>query len=155
MIAMMIAITGNLISIYLNVYTLTFAKFLFGLGVGLYCPIIPKYIEETVPAHLFEPMIASYLVAQAIGTMSAYFLGALLPPNSDTEALKKTNTWLYPFVIFPIALNIIGYIGFFNVVQQDSIKFLIKKKNFAEAKKHIAKMYPHSKGCEDEYIEAL
>ena len=63
MISMLIAILGNLLSIYLNEYSLTFAKFLFGLGVGLYCPIIPKMIEETVPAHLFEPLITSYLLA--------------------------------------------------------------------------------------------
>jgi MFS family permease len=113
MYAMALAMSGNLLSIYLNEYTLTVAKFLFGLGVGLYCPIIPKYIEETVPAHLFEPMIASYLLAQAVGTMCSYFLGALLPDNKDKAALATTNTWLYPFVIFPLACNIIGYMGFF------------------------------------------
>lgn len=117
MIAMAIAITGNLLSLYLEIWSLTFAKFLFGLGVGLYCPVIPKYIEETVPAHLYEPLIACYLVAQACGTMSSYGLGALLPPNDDTEALAKTIAWIYPFVIFPICLNLVGYLGFFLCVQ--------------------------------------
>lgn len=100
---MVIGISGNLICLVFNVWAFAAGKFVFGFGTGLFCPVIPKYIEETVPAHLFEPLCALYLAAQSTGGLIAFMSGAILPKNSDKEALKATNIWIYPFIVYPAA----------------------------------------------------
>ena len=57
-ICLAIGIAGNLISIKIdNFYMLTGGRFLYGLSSGLYTPIIPKFLEETLPSHLFATSI--------------------------------------------------------------------------------------------------
>ena len=35
-------------------------RLLFGFSVGMYTCIVPKFIEETVPEHLFGSMMGTY-----------------------------------------------------------------------------------------------
>jgi len=57
-----ICICGNLITINIKSFAmLCIGRLFYGYGVGLFSSIIPKFMDENVPSHLFETVIASYL----------------------------------------------------------------------------------------------
>ena len=74
----------------MNFWVMTSGKFIFGIGVGIQCPVICKYIEETVPAYMFASLVTLAPMSQTIGGNIAYGFGELLPPNKDRKALKDT-----------------------------------------------------------------
>jgi len=38
----------------LNLWVIVIGRFFFGFSVGLFSSIIPRYVEEMVPSHLFD-----------------------------------------------------------------------------------------------------
>ena len=53
-IAIFIGLIANCISLYFTLYAILLGRFLFGLSAGLFSSIVPRYVEETVPNHLFD-----------------------------------------------------------------------------------------------------
>ena len=97
----------------------------YGLSGGLFSSIVPKYMEETIPLHHFETVVASYHASQSVGNLLGTFEGYLLPDDKDTQALVDTNRWLIIYVYFPIALQLFIILMMIFVVRHESVKFLI------------------------------
>ena len=53
-------IAGNLLTYHLNIYFLIIGRFLFGFSVGIFSSVCPKYMEETIPAHLYDTLAIIY-----------------------------------------------------------------------------------------------
>ena len=51
-------------------------------------------MEETLPAHHYSSYIAGWILSFNLGGTIASGLGGILPPDTDTEALRETNLWL-------------------------------------------------------------
>ena len=73
-----------------TVLNFVFGKFLFGLSVGLYSSIIPRFVEEMVPSHLFDRLAPIFNFTQCLGTLFAYLGGELLPEDKDIIKLETT-----------------------------------------------------------------
>ena len=66
-VCLVIGILANSICIILDYYTILAGWFLFGLSTGLMSSIVPRYIEETVPIHLFENIAPMWNMFQSFG----------------------------------------------------------------------------------------
>ena len=76
-------IVGVTITLKLNIYILIIGRALLGLSVGLYSSIDPRYLEETIPHHLYNPLTVLYYSTLAGGGVISYFSGELLPLNTN------------------------------------------------------------------------
>ena len=130
---------------YFNFYVILAGRLLFGLYAGLSCVIIPKYMIETVPIHLFDVFGPLFNVFCGCGLLAAYSIGGILPDNDDTEALEKTELWRIIYFYFPLTLFLISVVGFLTILREDSIKNLIITGKHAEARVHLCKVYKHCK----------
>ena len=53
-ICIFLGLVGVRLTLITNIWALLVGRFLFGVSVGLFSAIIPRYVEEMVPAHLFD-----------------------------------------------------------------------------------------------------
>jgi len=120
-----IGFVGIGLTMWKTVLNFVFGKFLFGLSVGLYSSIIPRYVEEMVPFHLFERIAPIYNFTQSMGTIFAYLGGELLPDDKDTKKLETTQNWRIIFFYFPAALYAIMLFLFIFYIRWDPVKLLI------------------------------
>lgn len=100
----------------------------YGLSGGLFSSIVPKYMEETLPLHHFETVVASYHASQSVGNLLGTFEGYLMPDDEDTVALAASNNWRIIYIYFPVALQLFIILMMLTVVRYESIKFLILQK---------------------------
>ena len=63
----------------LNIYSLIIGRWFFGLSVGLFSSISPRYVEETVPHHLYNSLTTFYYSSAVLGGLISYLSGELLP----------------------------------------------------------------------------
>ena len=62
--------------------TIIIGRVLFGISTGLFSTTIPRYVEETLPTHLFDgltPFVFTF--SYAVATLSAYSLGEIMPED--------------------------------------------------------------------------
>jgi len=64
-----------------------------------------------------------------------------LPPDDDTEALKDTGLWRVIYGYFPFLLYAIFLLLHLTIVKEDSIKFLLSKRRYDEARIAVCRMY--------------
>lgn len=103
-ICLTIGLIGNFCTIDIHSFVLIIVgRFLFGISAGLYSSIVPKMIAETIPQHLLPTMIGGFCCAQTFATLISFLLGAILPDDDDTEALRQTDRWLVFYVYVPVA----------------------------------------------------
>ena len=53
-ICIFLGLVGVTLTMALRLWAILVGRFLFGASVGLFSAIIPRYVEEMVPAHLFD-----------------------------------------------------------------------------------------------------
>lgn len=138
-------IAGNLLTYHLNIYFLVAGRFLFGFSVGIFSSVCPRYMEETIPAHLYDTLAIIYNTSQSTGSVVAYFFGELIPANDDTPALIADDNWLIIYVYFPVAMNLVVILAFVFLIRQDAVKFLIGNDKQEEAQLAIKEVYKHAK----------
>lgn len=112
---------------------LILGKLIYGFSSGLYTTIVPKMIEEIIPTHLFPSFTASFVLAIEFAILVSYLLGGILPEDSDTEALKKTNLWLIHYLYLPVGMQLLSLLSLFFVIKYEPIKYLIKTDRIEEA----------------------
>ena len=80
-----------------------------------------------------------------MGTLFAYFFGALIPPNDDIPALIADKNWLIIYVYFPVTLYLLILFSFLFVFTNDSVKFLIVNNDKKKALKAVKEVYKKAK----------
>ena len=145
MFACCLGIAGNLVTSYLNIYTLCFGRFLFGFSTGIFSSVCPRYMEETIPAHLYDTLAIIYNTSQSTGSVIAYFFGELIPDNDDKAGLIADNNWRIIYVYFPVSMNILIILAFIFIIKNDAIKFLMTNDNIEEARASITEVYKEAK----------
>lgn len=125
-LASLLGVIGIGLTMKLDFTFLMIGRFIYGFSVGLYSSIVPRFIEEESPSHLYDQVAPTYCFSQTVGTICAYFLGAILPADDDTEALLETNRWLVIYAYFPLALYFLTIISFIFIVKYEPVKYSIK-----------------------------
>ena len=75
-----IGLLGSSISILpLNLYSILIGRFIFGISSGLLSSITPRFLEETIPNHLFDTLQPIWTFSGTIGTITAYYLINVVP----------------------------------------------------------------------------
>jgi len=140
-----IGITGNLITINIKSFAmLCIGRLFYGYAAGLFSSTIPKFMEETVPSHLFETVIASYLACQNLGNLIGTLESFFVPKDDDIEGLMNTNNWLIFYVYFPVSVLLLIMFLLLTIVRYESIKFLIVNNRLDEANKAVQQMYKYA-----------
>ena len=116
---------GISITMYFNYWVIVVGRVLFGVSAGAITCILPKYIEETVPAKQLGSLIALYKFNSTLGVFVAFMWGEYLPSDKDTWELEHTNKWRVIYFYFPASLYLLYLIALLFVLKEDSIKYLI------------------------------
>ena len=150
-----VALTAG--TFYRSIPLLMVGRMVFGFAGGLISSIGPRLIEESVPAHLYGQLAITFNLGMNTGTIFSFAWAEVLPNDEDIVALKTTNLWMFPYLVFPSLLFIITLLGQTYIVTEDSIKFLIVNKKEREARAHVRKMYKHATNDQkaDAIIEAI
>jgi MFS family permease len=53
-VSSMMGIISVSLPLYLNIWTVLIGRVFLGISVGLYSTIVPRFIEETAPFHLYD-----------------------------------------------------------------------------------------------------
>ena len=72
-------------------------------------------------------------MAMNLGVMISMLLGEVLPPDLDVEALKGTEMWRMIYFWFPGSLYVFILLAYLFTIRYDSIKNLIKTKQYEYA----------------------
>lgn len=119
-----LAIVGICLTLVQNFGVMVFGRVVFGFAVGIMTCNIPKFVEETIPSHVYGTFGSIYPLSTTFGAFAATLFGLALPPDTDLVALRENQTWRYVYG-FPILLCIIQILILLFVIKHDSPKFLI------------------------------
>ena len=144
-VACILGVGGYTATLWLNIYALIAGRCVVGFSCGLLSAIGPRYLEETIPQHLYNSLATLYYSTMAGGGVISYFSGELLPKNKNKEALGADTNWKIIFAYFPIGANLLVLFLCFTVLRHDALKFLIGKNKIAEAKLAIKRLYKNAK----------
>ena len=67
LVCVVIGIVGLGITMIFNFYTLTIGRFIFGLSCGIISITIPRFMEETIPRHLFDILAPTFNIFTTSG----------------------------------------------------------------------------------------
>ena len=101
----------------LNFSLFMIGRFLFGLSVGLFSSICPRYLEETIPRKQYSQLGVLWNLFQGLGTISACYLADVMPSDDDTQALIYTSRWRWSYGYYPLFLYFISLMGLTFVVK--------------------------------------
>ena len=101
-----------------------FAKFVVGASIGLMGVTVARYIEEYVPLAWFGTSQAISLAALQLGIFLSTIVGAILPDDSDTQALKDNTNYNLIFAVQPV-MFILSIVLFWIFVRTDTPRFYI------------------------------
>lgn len=79
LISNLIGLIGLGITMVENFNVILVGRFIFGFSVGLKSVVSPRYIEETVPNHLFSTIAPFFSWTQTVGVLTSYLLAEILP----------------------------------------------------------------------------
>ena len=116
LIAAVIGLSGTIMCGFLNFYMILTGRVLFGFAAGIISAAAPRYIEETVPSHLYDYFGPTFPFAQTIGALCGFFITAILPADDDKEALAATNKWRVVYCFFPASLFLVMLMSLLLVV---------------------------------------
>ena len=145
MIACFLGVCGYTATLWLNIYALIAGRCVVGFSCGLLSAIGPRYLEETIPHHLYNSLATLYYSTMAGGGVISYFSGELLPKNTNKEALGKDTNWKIIIAYFPIGSNLLVLFLCLTVLRHDALKFLIGKGKIREAELAIKRLYKNAK----------
>jgi len=60
LLSAIIGIVGILPTLYLNYYLIVIGRSIFGISVGIMSSVTSKYIQETVPNHLYDMLAPTF-----------------------------------------------------------------------------------------------
>lgn len=135
---------------YFNYWTILVGRFIFGFATGSISSTVSRYIEETIPAHLFENLQPVFCFSQTFGGVCAYMLGEFLPKDKDVVAMDNTEIWRVFYFYFPATWFALAFLSLVFTIKYDSIKNLVTKNEIKEAKAHLRLVY---KNCNDSNID--
>ena len=133
-ICIFLGLIGNSITMIWNYYLILFGRFLFGISTGLLSAIIPRYIQETIPPHLYEPVGAFFVTCQTCGENFSFLLGEILPDNESPEELMETEAWRVNYFVIPASLFLFTLLAMHFTIKYESIGYLINQELHEEAK---------------------
>lgn len=137
MLTLLLGIFGCALTMNLEFTSLIIGRFIYGFSAGLISSICPRFMEETIPNRLFDSLQPTFCFSQTVGTISAYFLGIILPDDDDFDALVATDRWLVIYAYYPISLFLLTFLAFVFIIKYDSVKFLVVQDKEEEALKAI------------------
>ena len=70
--------------------------------------VAPRMLDETVPSNLIDSFGVYTNIYANLGVMSVLLLGAFLPKDDDTDALKNDEYWrlCYGFPLITLSLGL-------------------------------------------------
>ncbi len=139
-IASVIGFIGTSASLIENLTWILSGRLIYGVGCGILSIAGPRFIEETVPDRLVSLFSPLFMCSVAFGGMIALLMGAGLPNDNNPEALKSSNFWKL-IIGAPLLLQIVSVLSMQFYVKYDSIRFLVFKGNYANARDMIKKVY--------------
>jgi MFS family permease len=156
-ITFIIGVIGISITMKLNFYMVVAGRFLYGFSGGLISVICPRFLEETVPSHLYTRFAPFINVFSGCGQQFGFMIGAILPPDNEKVKLAGTEKWRVIYFYFPLGLFIIAILAFTFIIKHDSIKNLITNGKIKEAREHLCLVYKHCKMDTnvDEYLNFI
>ena len=101
------------------------ARIFFGTSVGVLVCVTARFIEENVPAYLYEVFSPNISVGYGLGTVISFSLAYILPLDTDLNGLEKDTRWKIIYAYFPVGLYLLFIIGLLVFVKEDPIKYLI------------------------------
>jgi len=119
-----IGIVGVGITMVPNFYAVIGGRVLYGLSVGMLAIATPRLMEETIPPYLVGGISAMYALSFAFAVLIADCLASILPPDTDTAALKSTNLTMIIFGL-PLLFYAIQLLLQFTYFTNESPKYLI------------------------------
>jgi len=116
------------------------------------CVVVPRFVEEYVPPHLFATLAPFFTVASAVGNLVANLGGLLLPPDdASSEELLEVTEWRYLFA-FPLIPLVLLIVHLLVNIKRESPKFLLccgKEEEFHEA---VCRIYKFSEENHDKEL---
>lgn len=91
-------------TIDLNLYVIIAARLFFGTSVGIMNGANARFIEENVPAQLYEVFSPMVTIGYGFGTIFSFSLSYILPKDTDIEGLIKDERWKIIYAYFPMGL---------------------------------------------------
>lgn len=132
-------IVGNVVSSFSSIYMVNIGRFIFGFASGLTSSIIPKYLTEVIPTHLYGAVMAGFTCIGGIGSLIATFVGGVVKDGKNPH-----RDWILLYLYIPVSLQLLGLLGMIFVVNFESIKFLMDHGEKEEALKVVKKIYKHA-----------
>ena len=132
-ISSILGLIGFGITLRFDIYCLIAGRCLIGFSTGLFSSIGPRYLEETLPIHLYNSFAVIYVSTMSGGGLVSYLSGELLPKNTNKNALEADTNWKIIFAYFPIGLNLLVLFLSIVIVRHDAVKYLIGQNKIPEA----------------------
>lgn len=137
-----LGILGLSITMVENFNVILVGRLIFGYSGGVMSVTAPRFVEETVPNHLFSTLGPLFTFTQTVGTLIAYLLGEVLPdPDGPKDMIKNSNSWRIVYGYFPIGCFLVLIGGLLFILDHDALKFLINQKKDKEAERVVGKIY--------------
>ena len=107
-------------------------RFFYGLGVGFWIACSGRFLEEMVPAHLFDVLAPLNSFFGGLGSVLAYMIAEILPADKDTAGLEKTDLWKVIYFYIPLFFffSLLFWLTF--IIKHDSPKFLLESGKIKE-----------------------
>ena len=116
-ICIVVGIIGNSVTMIFKYPFLIIGRFLFGISTGLFSAIVPRYVKETIPAHLYEPVAAFFVTCHVCGENVAFLWGEYLPSNDNVALLRATERWRMIYFVFPVALYLFVLLALIFIIK--------------------------------------
>eukprot|EP00347_Sterkiella_histriomuscorum_P013305 403365224 len=146
-----IAILATFSTLVLNFYAMCAGRFVLGFCGGLFSVSLARMIDETVPINLLGTFGVVTNLSMNAGNMVSILMGAGLPDQDDTQAIKDSNFWRVIFGL-PIIIQVIQILAFVLVIKSEPIKYLIDQKKDTECLNAIAKVYDSSQNPHEIFL---
>jgi len=151
-----IGVLGTGTTMFMNFPCLLIGRFLYGLSIGLFSSVTPRYIEETCPNHIYGSLSTLFVFAQTCGNEIAFAWGEVLPSDKDHPALLETEAWRAIFFYFPLGLYVLFAATLLLSITYEPIKYSITKGNHKDACYAARRMYMYcTEKNQDLYIEQI
>jgi len=90
---------GSMLTFIINWYVFLLAKTICGINYGMTGVVMARMIEEYVPTAYYGVCAAIGILSIQAGIFLASLTGLVLPPDTDTEALKETKAYFFIYSV--------------------------------------------------------
>jgi MFS family permease len=146
-VSIIIGMSGVSITMIFNFYAILIGRFLYGFSAGMFTAISSRFVEETVPIHLYETLSPCLNIAHSFGGISASLIGLILPADKDHKDLLETEKWRIIYFFFPFVMYTVLFLGLLFTIKHDSVKNMVNKG--IDAQVALCKIYKNCKTNQD------